>query len=252
MNRSRVARLKWTLIAGLLASVVLLTSSAMAAPQLVLVNAKVFTADPALPYAQAIAIENGRILAVGPDEQVRALIGPNTRMIDAGGRLVTPGLTEAHVHLGDPLPTPPLVIPGLPFPGPGPTAEDTLAAVEQAAKTRTDWIGAYIGPLIARDRRNWRKALDAVAPNTRCSCERPGDTTASQTPRVFAGSALARMSPILSAGGGAATKTGVSTVAPTRPRRSCRAYSPRLPKVWPSRSAKHNDGTRVGVSHRYT
>jgi predicted amidohydrolase YtcJ len=38
--------------------------------------------------------------------------------------------------------------------------------VEQAAKTRTDWISAYIGPLIARDRRNWRKALDAVAPNT--------------------------------------------------------------------------------------
>ena len=49
----------------------------------------------------------------------------------------------------------------LPFPGPGPTAEQALAAVEQAAKTRTDWVTAYIGPLIARDRRNWRKALDA-------------------------------------------------------------------------------------------
>jgi predicted amidohydrolase YtcJ len=55
-------------------------------------------------------------------------------------------------------------MPGLPFPGP--TAEQALAAVEQAAKTRTDWVTAYIGPLIARDRRNWRKALDVVAPNT--------------------------------------------------------------------------------------
>src|SRR5713101_2613365 len=162
MNRSRVTRLKSRLIAG--ASVLLLTSGAIAAPQLVLVNAKVFTADPALPYAQAVAIEDGRILAVGQNEQVRALTGPNTRIIDAGGRLVTPGLTEAHVHLGDALPTPPLAMPALPFPGP--TAEETLAALEQAAKTRTDWISAYIGPLIARDRRNWRNALDAVAPNT--------------------------------------------------------------------------------------
>ena len=37
--------------------------------------------------------------------------------------------------------------------------------VEQAAKTK-DWITAYVGPLVARDRRNWRKALDAVAPET--------------------------------------------------------------------------------------
>ena len=55
-------------------------------------------------------------------------------------------------------------MPSLPFPGP--TGEQALAAVEQAAKTRTDWICAYVGPLVARDQRNWRKALDMVAPNT--------------------------------------------------------------------------------------
>ena len=146
------------------ASILLVNSAALAAPQLVLVNAKVFTADPALPYAQAVAIEDGRVLAVGSNEQVRALTGPNTRILDAGGRLVTPGLTEAHVHLGVALPTPPIAMPNLPFPGPN--AEQALAAVEQVAKARTDWVTAYIGPLIARDRRNWRKALDAVAPNT--------------------------------------------------------------------------------------
>jgi predicted amidohydrolase YtcJ len=165
MSHSIAMELKTRLAAGIGAvSMLLVASGAIAAPQLLVVNAKVFTADPALPYAQAVAIEDGRFLAVGSNEQIRALTGPKTRIIDAGGRLVTPGLIEAHVHLGTELPTPPLAMPNLPFPGP--TAEQALAAVEQAAKTRTDWISAYIGPLVARDHRNWRKALDGVASNT--------------------------------------------------------------------------------------
>ena len=78
-----------------------------------------------MPYAQAVAIEDGRILAVGSNEQVRALTGPNTRIIDAGGRLVTPGLTEAHVHLGDALPTPPLAMPSSAISWSGPTEEES-------------------------------------------------------------------------------------------------------------------------------
>lgn len=149
---------------------VLLTWAALAAgpvaaePSLLLVNAKVYTANPAQPYAQAVAVEAGRILAVGDNEQIRALAGPGTAVVDVGGRLVTPGLIEAHVHLGPPLPTPPLAMPNLPFPGP--TAEQLLSGLEQAAKTGSDWISAFVGPQIARDRRNWRLALDAVAPKT--------------------------------------------------------------------------------------
>jgi predicted amidohydrolase YtcJ len=160
---ARTMTLRAAAAAGVM-SLLLAASGATAAPRLLVINAKVFTADPALPYAQAVAIEDGRILAVGSNEQLRALTGPETRIIDAGGRLVTPGLIEAHVHLGNELPTPPLAMPNLLFPGP--TGEEALAAVEQAAKTRTDWICAYVGPLVARDQRNWRKALDAVAPNT--------------------------------------------------------------------------------------
>lgn len=153
-----------TFCAACFASLALVFSSAFAAPQLLLVNAKVFTANPQQPYAQAVAIEAGRILAVGGNGEIRALAGPNTRVIDAGGRLVTPGLIEAHVHLGPPLPTPPLAMPNLPFPGP--TGEQVLAAVAKEVQAGANWVSAFIGPQAARDGRNWRVALDAVAPNT--------------------------------------------------------------------------------------
>lgn len=141
----------------------LLCGAAFAAPQLIIVNANVFTADPARPRAEAVAIEDGRFSAVGNNADIRAMAGPTTRIIDAGGRLATPGLIEAHVHLGGNLPSAPLPMQGLPFPGP--TAEQALAAVAEAAKQPGDWISAWIGPIIARDQRNWRLALDAVAPD---------------------------------------------------------------------------------------
>ena len=136
---------------------------ALAAPPLIIVNAKVFTADPARPRVEAVAIEDGRFSAVGENAEIRALAGSGTRIIDASGRLVTPGLIEAHVHLGGGLPSAPLPMPGLPFPGP--TAEQALAAVAEAARQPGDWISAWIGPIVARDQRNWRAALDAVAPD---------------------------------------------------------------------------------------
>ena len=139
-----------------------LGTDASAAPQLVFVNGKVFTADGEQPYAEAVAVENGIVLAVGSTERIRALAGPGTRVVDVGGRLVTPGLVEAHVHIGWDLPSPPLPVPDLPFPGP--SSEQVLAAVEAAAKTSEGWISAWIGPRVARDSRNWRAALDAVAP----------------------------------------------------------------------------------------
>lgn len=144
-------------------SLALLCGGAFAAPHLIIVNADVFTADPARPRAQAVAIEDGRFSAVGDDARIRAMAGPATRVIDAGRRLVTPGLIEAHVHLGGVLPSAPLAMPGLPFPGP--TAEQALAAVAEAARQPGDWISAWIGPIVARDGRNWRLALDAVAPD---------------------------------------------------------------------------------------
>jgi predicted amidohydrolase YtcJ len=143
-------------------------ATATAAPSIIIVRAKVFTADPALPQAEAVAIEAGKFSAVGRTDDILPLAAPTTRVIDAGGRLVVPGLVEAHVHLGAgfPLfaqPAEHLALPGLPFPGP--TPEQALAAVQKAATAPGDWITAFIGVGVARDRRNWRAALDAVAPD---------------------------------------------------------------------------------------
>ncbi|MYT21007.1 amidohydrolase family protein, partial [Streptomyces sp. SID7760] len=69
------------------------------AADLVVRNAKVFTADPARPSAGAVAIRDGRILALGDDHEVADLIGPATRVVDALGRRLVPGLNDSHLHV---------------------------------------------------------------------------------------------------------------------------------------------------------
>jgi len=68
------------------------------APDLLIVNAAVRTLDPARPQAEALAVYGNRIVAVGGTGELRALAGPNTRVIDAAGRSVLPGFNDAHVH----------------------------------------------------------------------------------------------------------------------------------------------------------
>ncbi len=104
------------LLAGLLLS--LLTGCGGSAPEnpadVILFGGRIITLDSASTIAQAVAIRSERIMAVGSDRQVRALQGPQTTMIDLGGRTVVPGLIEAHAHpemaslseLAEPLPNP--------------------------------------------------------------------------------------------------------------------------------------------------
>lgn len=61
-------------------------------------NARVWTADSARPGASAFAVRGDRIAAVGDDADMRALIGPDTRVIDLQGRRVVPGFNDAHWH----------------------------------------------------------------------------------------------------------------------------------------------------------
>ncbi|HEV8703138.1 MAG TPA: amidohydrolase [Candidatus Polarisedimenticolia bacterium] len=68
------------------------------AADLIVTNAKVFTADPARPECAAVAILGERIVAAGSRAEIEAWRGPATRVIDAGGRRVVPGFNDAHVH----------------------------------------------------------------------------------------------------------------------------------------------------------
>ena len=65
---------------------------------LIVVNAKVWTENPAQPAAQALALDGSSILAVGDNAAMRKLAGPHTRILDLGGRLLLPGFNDSHVH----------------------------------------------------------------------------------------------------------------------------------------------------------
>jgi predicted amidohydrolase YtcJ len=68
---------------------------------LILVNGKVWTENPALPIAHAVALDGNKILAVGDDASIRKLAGADTKVIDLHGRLLLPGFNDAHVHFLD-------------------------------------------------------------------------------------------------------------------------------------------------------
>jgi len=70
-----------------------------AAAELVVTNATIFTADPDQPWAEALAIRDGRFVYVGDESGVQALIGKDTKQIDGEGNWVTPGFVDNHCHV---------------------------------------------------------------------------------------------------------------------------------------------------------
>jgi predicted amidohydrolase YtcJ len=66
---------------------------------LVVSNGKIVTVDERFTIAQAVAVRGDRIVAVGSNQDIARLAGPNTRRIDARGRAVIPGLIDNHMHL---------------------------------------------------------------------------------------------------------------------------------------------------------
>ena len=65
---------------------------------LILVDGAVYTVDAVRSWAQAVAIKDGRIVAVGADADIRAWMGTNTEVVDLRGRMLVPGFQDAHVH----------------------------------------------------------------------------------------------------------------------------------------------------------
>ena len=73
-------------------------ASSNEAPDLIVVNARVFTVDAALPRAGAFAVKDGRFTAVGRDADIRHLAGRATQVLDAAGMTVVPGFIDCHCH----------------------------------------------------------------------------------------------------------------------------------------------------------
>ena len=100
LDQGRRNLLSWG--AAGLASTATWSSRAVAAPlapDLIVVNAKIYTVDDAQPRAEALAVRGDRFVAVGANADIRAMAGPGTQLIDAHGMTVTPGFIDCHVHV---------------------------------------------------------------------------------------------------------------------------------------------------------
>ncbi|MFF2936320.1 amidohydrolase [Streptomyces mirabilis] len=137
------------------------------AADLVVRNAKIYTGDPGRPKAESIAIRDGVIMAVGDDKDMAGHVGPATKVVDALGRRMIPGLNDSHLH----------VIRGglnyvleLRWDG-VPTLRQGLAMLrEQAARTpKGQWVrvvGGWSAEQFAERRLPTVAELNAAAPDT--------------------------------------------------------------------------------------
>ncbi len=98
MNRLLLLSLS---LAGIVAVLSPSTASAQRHADTILVGGKVWTGNPDQPEAQALAIADGKVAAVGSDAEVRRWAGPSTIVIALQGRRVVPGFNDAHVHFFD-------------------------------------------------------------------------------------------------------------------------------------------------------
>ncbi len=86
------------LVFGLLLLHFTLPSQAQSPADLVVINAHIVTCDEGFQKYEAVAIQNGRFVAVGSSAEIRSRIGPETQVVDAAGQTITPGLIDSHVH----------------------------------------------------------------------------------------------------------------------------------------------------------
>ena len=134
-----------------------------AAPDLILVNGRIFTSVAARPYVQALAIRGERIIAAGDSAGVTALADSNTRKVDLAGRSVIPGINDAHDHLD-------VHLPGtveLRFARTDPNWTEARQVIKNmdSKSPRGAVLSADMGLLIFKDPRANRDSLDRLAPN---------------------------------------------------------------------------------------
>jgi predicted amidohydrolase YtcJ len=90
-------RLAWIVVSVLIWAAIPLHAQ-QAVPDLILSNGKIITVDDQFSIAQAVAVRGDRIVAVGSNQDITRLAGPNTRRIDLRGKAVVPGMIDNHAH----------------------------------------------------------------------------------------------------------------------------------------------------------
>lgn len=173
---------QWLVPAALLAIVAICPAHALRSPgppdpadgppDLILVGGKVFTGEPDASWAEAVAVRGDRIEAVGSDERIEHLAGPQTRRVDLESHVLLAGLTDAHVH---PWPTYPRVLlhydPGAGAHDPRADLDPAVGEVElslKAAVAKTSagkLIAGIIGPRVLDQPSVDRAWLDRLAPH---------------------------------------------------------------------------------------
>ncbi len=138
--------------------------TAGAPADLVLRNGAIYTVDAARSWAEAVAVRDGRIVYVGRNAGLGVLVGPKTRVVDLRGRMVLPGMHDAHIH---PISS---GIQALSCDLTGKlTADEYVAAVKACAAERPDeaWIvgGGWLMSAFGPGAMPSRTLLDAVVPD---------------------------------------------------------------------------------------
>ncbi|HRE52343.1 MAG TPA: amidohydrolase [Flavitalea sp.] len=130
----------------------------------ILMNGKIITVDKDFSIAEAVAIRNGRFIAVGKNDEILAFAGDSTNTIDLKGRTVVPGLIEGHAH--------PLSASQSEYPDPIPhitNIKELMDWIAQQARTRKkgEWIvhPKFFITRLSDMRQLSKKELDSVAPD---------------------------------------------------------------------------------------
>nr|WP_220039826.1 amidohydrolase family protein [Nonomuraea aridisoli] len=219
-------------------------SAAETPADLVIRNGRVHTQDPARPAAAALAVREGRIVAVGDDQDMAPFVGTRTRIVDALNRRIIPGLNDSHLH----------VIRGglnylleLHWDGVPSLRMALWMLREQAGRTpQGQWVrvvGGWTGEQFAERRLPTVSELDAAAPDTpssSCTCTSRRSSTGrpcgpSGSPRTASPRRAARSS----------ATTPVSPRACCSPRPPPRSCTPRWPRArnWPRTSSSARPAT---------
>jgi predicted amidohydrolase YtcJ len=131
-------------------------------PDVILYNGSIWTVDDQLPRAQALAISDGRIFAIGSNDEVLLLATANTRKVDLSWKTVLPGFNDAHSHP---------IYSGVNHLKKVACDKDTIEAIQQAVHERAEktptgqWVVGFLYDDGKTSRPVNRHDLDAAAPN---------------------------------------------------------------------------------------